>query len=49
MHELVGNARKHSRATSLRVALADQNGAVVAEVVDDGIGFRTSAARSIEA
>ena len=39
VQELVGNVRKHSRAASLRVALADQNGAVVAEVVDDGIGF----------
>ena len=39
VQELVGNARKHSRAASLRVALADQNGSVIAEVVDDGIGF----------
>jgi PAS domain S-box-containing protein len=39
VQELVGNARKHSRAVSLRVALADQNGSVVAEVADDGIGF----------
>jgi signal transduction histidine kinase len=39
VQELVGNARKHSRAATLSVALADRNGSVVAEVVDDGIGF----------
>jgi len=48
VQELVGNVRKHSRAASLRVALADQNGAVVARWWTTGSGS-TSAARSIAA
>ena len=42
VQELVGNARKHSRAASLRVALTDRNGSVVAR-------WRTTASASTSA
>ena len=39
VQEAISNARKHARASSLRLALAEQDGQLRGEVVDDGCGF----------
>ena len=41
--EALANARKHSRATSVRLVLASDGGAVRVEVRDNGVGFDTGA------
>ncbi len=40
--EAVTNARKHAHATSISLKLFEQDGAVILEVRDDGIGFSGS-------
>lgn len=42
--EAIQNVRKHSRASHLRVDLSERSGAVVAELEDDGCGFRVDRA-----
>lgn len=37
--EALANVRKHAQATSVNVDLRSENGAVVIEVADDGLGF----------
>ncbi len=37
--EAISNARKHARAGSLRLTLAEQDGHLRGEVADDGCGF----------
>ena len=39
--EAVGNAIRHARATRISIGVAERNGAVELEVIDDGIGFDT--------
>lgn len=39
VQEALSNVRKHARAASVRVRLAEQEGSVVAAVEDDGCGF----------
>jgi signal transduction histidine kinase len=39
--EAVGNAIRHAQATRVSIDIAQPNGAVELEVVDDGIGFNT--------
>ncbi len=41
--EALANARKHARARTVRVELAEREGGVVLRVRDDGIGFRVGA------
>ena len=41
--EATNNAMKHSRGTTIRVVLAKENGKVVLEVADDGVGFSLDA------
>jgi signal transduction histidine kinase len=39
VQEAISNARKHARASTLRLALAESDGHLQGEVVDDGCGF----------
>jgi PAS domain S-box-containing protein len=39
VQEAISNARKHARANTLRLALAESDGHLEGEVVDDGCGF----------
>jgi PAS domain S-box-containing protein len=45
VREAVANARRHSRAHSLRVELSEQNGSIRGSVCDDGVGFDPDEAR----
>lgn len=38
--EAIANARKHSEAEHLRLTLAERDGGVSMEIVDDGVGFK---------
>jgi len=39
VQEAISNARRHARATTVRLALAESNGHLQGHVVDDGCGF----------
>ncbi len=40
IREALANVRRHAHATSLRVAIHDENDLVNVEIVDDGVGFK---------
>lgn len=43
LQEALGNVRKHSRASKVRLDVRRRNGKLVASVVDDGVGFDPAA------
>jgi signal transduction histidine kinase len=43
VQEALANVRKHARATKVKVELRRRDGKVVAQIVDDGVGFNTGA------
>jgi signal transduction histidine kinase len=46
LHEAVSNARRHARATSLRVLVQGDDGVLRLEVVDNGVGMPAAVTRS---
>ena len=37
--DALGNIQRHARAHRVRLALLEQNGAVILDIADDGVGF----------